>query len=220
MCGSGARLGRFGANSNIKKPGRICPGFFVSYRLENASPTFVAMATKTEELKVLIQYEMEDWAAGFISARVAFLSKGISRSGVLTDSISATINQQARREAVELLVSFSEHGRFIDMKPTAQDRWGRQAISRLEDWIGRVGLEKFLPGYIKRYGIPDQILTDERLKNRIAWGIVRRRAVGKYRRRRWWNKSKQRAISELLNQVAAKMPTKVAEQVTETLKPQ
>ena len=176
------------------------------------------MATKTEELKDLIRREMEDWAAGFVSARVAYLQRGISRSGVLTDSMHTTIDRQARQEAVELLMSFSEHGRYIDMKPRAQDRWGREAITRIEDWVGRVGLEKFLPGYIKRYGIPDQVLTDERLKNRIAWGIVRRRAIGKYRRRRWWNKSKQRAISELFNQVAAALPPKVAQQVTDTLK--
>ena len=172
----------------------------------------------TQELKDLIQAEMHEWSLGFIDARKIFLRRSISKSGVLVDSMEQEIDRQSRREAVELLLSFSEHGRFVDMKPTAQDKYGRQSIIRIEDWVSRVGLGKFVRGWEKIHG--KRPIDDSVLINRIAWGIVINRTKGKYKRKRWWNSSKTRAITELLNDVAEKLPKKVSEQVVDSLKSQ
>lgn len=170
--------------------------------------------TQTDELKAVIAAEASEWARGFVAARVAFLARTISKSGVLDRSLNFDINRQARAEAVELLIAFEEHGRFIDMKPTAQDKYGRQAIERIKDWVRQTGLGKFERGFIRRYGRRPKL--DEDLLNKIAWGIAIRRSGGQYRRRRWWNKSKTAGISELFNLVAAALPAKVADQVKQT----
>jgi len=172
---------------------------------------------QTEEIKDLIQAELSEWATGFIGARKAFLASTVSKSGVLTDSMRSDIDRQSRQEAIELLISFAEHGRFLDMKPTAQDKYGRNAILRLVDWVERTGLSKFVRGWERIHG--KRPIDDNKLLNRIAWGIVIRRTQGKYRRRIWWNKSKQAAITELFNEVASKLPPKISEQVSQSLKP-
>lgn len=172
--------------------------------------------TETEQLKAIIQQEAQQWATGFIQARVAYLTREVSKSGTLTSSMGFEINRQARQDAVEILVAFEEYGRFIDMKPTPIERWGREAIERIQEWIKKVGLEKFERGWIKKYKRRPAI--DEKFLNRIAWGIAVRRSGGKYRRRRWWNKSKTAGLTELYNQVAAALPATVAEQVKNTLK--
>lgn len=171
---------------------------------------------EAEQLKEVIQREAQEWATGFIQARVAYLSRQVSKSGVLTSSMGFEIDQQARKDAVQLLIGFEEYGRFIDMKPTAQDKWGRQAIERIKEWVRRVGPEKFEAGFIRRYKrLP---YLEGQFLNRIAWGIAVKRSYGKYRRRRWWNKSKTAGLTELYNQVAAALPATVAEQVKNTLK--
>lgn len=174
--------------------------------------------TQTDELKAIIAEEAADWARGFIAARVQYLSASkISRTGALESSLGYSIERQARQEAVEILLAFEEHGRFIDMKPTAQDKWGREAVARVQDWARRVGLEKFERGYRRKYGkVP---ALDSQFLNKIAWGILIKRTSGKYRRRRWWNKPKTAGISDLLNLVASRLPDKVADQVKQTLNP-
>ncbi len=172
--------------------------------------------TETDNIKALIAAELEEWTAGFVQARVRYLSSKISRSGSLEQSVSSEVVRQAQREAVEALIAFEEHGRFIDMKPTAQDRFGNEAIKRLEAWAASVGLGQFERGFIRKYGA--RPVTDAKFLNRIAWGIIKTRATGKYRRRRWWNPSKSAAITELLNQVAAALPSRVATDVAKTLR--
>lgn len=172
--------------------------------------------SETDNIKAAIAAEMEEWAAGFVRGRVQYLSSRISRSGVLQQSVQAEVVRQAKREAVEALISFEEYGRFIDMKPTAQDKYGRQAVLRIQDWAERIGLDKFERGFIKRYG--RRPASDEKFLNRIAWGIMKKRATGKYRRRRWWNSSKTAAVTELLNKVASALPTPVGADVAQTLK--
>lgn len=172
--------------------------------------------TETDNLKQIIASELEEWAAGFVQARVAYLSRTASRSGVLERSVQSEIVRAAQRDAVEALIAFQEYGRFIDMKPTAQDKWGRQALKRIEEWADAVGLENFERGFIKRYG--SRPLRDEAFLNRIAWGIVKKRATGKYRRRRWWNPAKTASVTELLNKVAAALPPRVGADVAQTLK--
>lgn len=171
---------------------------------------------ETDNLKEIIAAEMQEWASGFVQARVAFLSRTASRSGVLERSVSQEIVQQARRDAVEALIAFEEYGRFIDMKPTAQDKYGREAIKRLEQWADNVGLSNFERGFIRKYG--SRPVSDAKFLNRIAWGVLKTRVSGKYRRRRWWNASKSASITELLNKVAAALPPRVASDVAQTLR--
>lgn len=171
---------------------------------------------ETDNVKAVIAAELEEWLAGFVQARVRYLSSRVSRSGALEGSLGTEVVRQAQREAVEALIAFEQHGRFIDMKPTAQAVSGQEAIKRIQDWAAKVGVPKFERGFIKRYG--RRPVSDEKFLNRIAWGIVKTRAKGKYRRRRWWNASKTASISELLNKVAAALPPRVGSDVAQSLK--
>jgi hypothetical protein len=69
---------------------------------------------------------------------------------------------------------------------------------------------------VRKYG--KRPVSDAAFLNRIAWGIVKKRATGKYRRRRWWNPSKTAAVTELLNKVAAALPPTVGNDVAQNLK--
>jgi hypothetical protein len=172
----------------------------------------------TEEIKKIIEKELLAFSAEFISRRKAFLAqRKINASGSLTDSLEAELNRQAKKEAIELLLAFEEHGRFIDMKrlspPTV---WGESYINALEAWLEKSGLsQKFINEFMKKRKlrtIPKNVL------NQIAWGIAKKRGYGKTRRRPWYNKSKTAAISDLFNKVASQIPIIAAEAVKSGLK--
>jgi len=59
--------------------------------------------------------------------------------------------------------------------------------------------------------VPERVLTY------IAWGIARKRFNGKYRRRRWYNKAKSAAITELFGDVAANMPDLIADEIKRSM---
>lgn len=171
------------------------------------------MTPELEELKKEIADQMLEWADIFVTNRKAFLRKRqIDASGELINSLNFEIDTQARQEAVQLLIAFNDYGRMVDMKRFnySHDSWGRNAVSRIEDWVKEKGLEKFIQGFVKKYNlktVPANVL------NKIAWGIMTNRAEGKFRRRRWYNKPKTAAISELVTQVVAIIPDKAAKQI-------
>jgi hypothetical protein len=159
-----------------------------------------------------LRNEAEAWATQFIQDRIAFLrSRKISATGDLTNSLAYEVTAGVKSEGVALLMAFEEYGRIIDMRRFNPPEGGGDYLMALQDWIRRKGLEqKFIRGYMRRRKlkkVPERVLTY------IAWGIARKRFEGKYRRRRWYNKSKSRAISELFQDIAANMPELVAEQI-------
>lgn len=159
-----------------------------------------------------LRTEAEAWATQFIQDRVAFLrSRKIQSSGDLQRSLAYEVTSGVKAEGVAVLMSFEEYGRIIDMRRFSPPEGGGDYLLALQDWIKRKGLEqKFIRGYMRKRKlkkVPERVLTY------IAWGIAKKRFNGKYRRRRWYNKSKSRAITELFRDISANMPELVAEQI-------
>ena len=130
--------------------------------------------------------------------------------------MAAEINRQAIGEVVELLIAFKDYGRIIDQRKIKAASGGEDYLAGLEKWIKEKGFkQKFISGYMRRHKLkkpPANVL------NKIAWGIVTKRARGKKRNRRWYNKSKSAAITELFTQVAAGIPAPVADELKKTFK--
>ncbi len=163
------------------------------------------------ELKHTIEGIMEEWAAEFISGRAAFLRKRkIQASGELINSLESEVNRAAAKEVAEVLISFTEHGRYLDMKMNPPGG-GEDYVGLIVNWIKEKGFEqKFISRYMEQRRlkkVPEKVLVY------IAWGIVRKRTSGKFRRKAWWNKAKTGAIADLYNQVAANIPDKISEQI-------
>jgi len=168
------------------------------------------------EVEIYLRTELETWAAEFVRDRVAQLNRrGIKGSGDLANSLRAEVRGQAVDAAVQALVSFREYGRFVDMRNLQPAEAGADYIANLISWIQRKGLDqKFIKGYVRRRNLKK---PPERVLSYIAFGIAKKRSQGKYRRRRWYNKSKTASINELYNDVQANMPDIIAEQIAQEL---
>lgn len=166
-----------------------------------------------EEINALVAAAMEEWGHEFIARRRAALSERISASGELSRRMAMQIDRQSRRDAVTMLLAFPEHGRFIDMRRLGRADGGEELVKAIEEWIVEKGQEaKMIRSFMRRHGlktVPSDVL------NRIAWGIVR---SPRKRRRRWYNKPKSGAVTDLYNLVASRLPAKTAEIITKNLK--
>ncbi len=143
------------------------------------------------------------WAEKFFENRKTFLDRRkVKASGDLERSMGYDINTATGEVAVRAQLAFENHGRYIDLKRFQHDKWGRNAVERIEKWIEARGLQKFEPGYLKKYNLKK---APKDIKKRMAWGILVNRSNGRFRRKAWFAKSKTAAVSDLYNQVAAAM---------------
>ena len=167
---------------------------------------------------------MLDWVQHFITQRKAALMSGKkgNASGDLLRSFEIEADKMSREEGVALLIAFNEEGRLIDMQPKNlhYDAWGRNSISRLEQWIQKRGIGNFMPGYIKRHpNFGARTGNLQRMISDVAWGIAISRTQGKFRRtKKWWNASKTAGTYELINKLAIAMPTPIIETFKESFK--
>lgn len=173
---------------------------------------------QTDEIKKLIAEVMEEWGNEFLARRRAALSAGkrpVNASGELSRHFAYQIDRQARKEAVQMLIAFPRQGRFRDMKNLRGADGGEELVGAIEQWIREKGqTAKMVRSFMRRHGlrtVPSDVL------NRIAWGIVKKRTV-RTRRRPIWNKPKSAAVSELVNLVAARLPTKTSQLITKEFK--
>lgn len=174
----------------------------------------MANETQQEELKAFIQEELESWVRTFIAGRIAYLtSKKKLSTGQLIRSFEYEINRQAKREVLEALVAFEDYGRMLEMKRFSHDKWGRNNIDRLADWVERTWTGA---NYLKFAQKRKLVEIRQSTINSIAWGILVNRTKTK-KRTRWYNKPKTAQISELFNQVAASIPSLVGQQITKSL---
>lgn len=162
---------------------------------------------EVQAINDLIGRVMEEWAAQFIERRRKYLSERIQASGELSNNMASQVDRQARADGVQLLMSFPDHGRFIDMRRLDRAEGGEELVTAIEDWIREKGQEaKMVRKFMRKHGlktVPSDVI------NRIAWGIVR---SPRKRRRRWYNKPKSGAITDLYNMVAEQLPDEVIRQ--------
>jgi hypothetical protein len=144
--------------------------------------------------------------------------KKANASGELAASYDYDIEQQATQEGISLTIAFLEQGRYIDLLPHSysHDKWGRNAVSRLEKWIDNRGRQQFIDGWLKRnptrgkprenkFGFETRQITDASIINHVVWGILTNRGDGKWRRKKVWNKPKTEFVSYLVNQTIANL---------------
>lgn len=166
-----------------------------------------------DQINQLVAAAMEEWGREFLARRKRHLAERISASGQLSQRLAMQIDRQARRDAVTLLLAFPDHGRFIDMRRLHRADGGEELVQAIGEWIREKGTEaKMIRRFMRMHGlrsVPSDVL------NRIAWGIVR---SPRKRRRRWYNKPKSGAITDLMNLIAERMPDEVIRQQKQLLK--
>lgn len=164
------------------------------------------------DLREYLEVQGIAWAKEFIAGRKAWLeSKGVRASGELIRSLQAEVTstlEQAAQQRIE--ISFSTHGRYVEIPTLKPPAGGSEYISALEVWIEKKGLrdrmtQRFLQQRNLRTAPPS-------LLNQLAWSIAISRSK-RYRRRQWYNKPKSAAITELYNRVAANLPDLVAQEI-------
>jgi|GEM_PF-1180953 len=165
-----------------------------------------------KNINAYLRAELEQFCADFVADRAAELRRrGKAVSGALANSFEYEVRAQALNAGIEALIGFEEHGRFIDMRRLQPPEGGADYIANLITWIDQAGLTaKMKRGYVKRRNLKT---VPERVMTYIAFGIARKRLNGKYRRTRWYNKSKSAKISELYDQVLANMPEVIFEEI-------
>lgn len=147
-----------------------------------------------------VRYTGEKWAALFVDQRRAALAKrGLVASGDLQSQLGYGATDDPANYRCAVLIAFPGYGRIAEMKRVQHDKWGRNAISRVEAWIRAKGVDKFLPGFMAKYNFTtppkDTVL-------RMAWGVMVSRSGGKFKRTKWYNAAKTAAINDLYNEVA------------------
>jgi hypothetical protein len=155
----------------------------------------------------------DEWAKTYLVNRVKYLQKQKTQaSGELEASLAHEVQTKgAEGAAVSLLIAFANHGRIVDMKRVQHDKWGRNAVERLEDWIVQKGVQNFVHGFLQKRKLKT---APQNLVNQMAWGIFKARAGGKFRRKPWYAKSSAGAVTDLYNQVAVATADKAAEVTT------
>lgn len=170
--------------------------------------------SETQHIHDFIDEELLFWVQKFIHDRIATLrAKGMERTGQLSDSFEYEIKQAAFAEGRMLLLAFEDYGRIRDMRRIKPHEVGRDTVESLIGWVKQVGVEKFVRGFKRRRKYLPK--SNDKLMRQIAWGIAKKRATGKRKRKRWYNQQKSAAINELFNEVVAKMPELVSENIAQ-----
>jgi hypothetical protein len=172
----------------------------------------------SQKIQTYLHEEMQAWLIEFIQRRKAYLrSRRIKASGDLINSLEGEVTRQAIGDAVELVLAFEEHGRYIDMRRLNVPAGGPDYIKALEEWIQEKGLlQKFTDRYMRRRGlrrVPPRIL------NQLAWGIaIKRKKRKRFRRKAWYNKSRTAAVEDLFNRVVANLPDLATDEIKDSMK--
>lgn len=170
----------------------------------------------TKALADFIEAEARAWVAQYIEQRKAVLAKrGILATGGLRDSFAFGMTKSVTEAITNSLeLSFSEYGRFVEMKNLNVPRGGSEFIDALAAWIVRKGLEaKMTSDFVRMRNLrqpPPNVL------NYLAWSIAIKRNQ-RFRRRTWYAKSKSAAVTDLFNRVAAGVPDIVMDEIKKSL---
>jgi hypothetical protein len=124
-----------------------------------------------------IQGDLEKLGREWAQKTVRQLKENIKKKGL---TVSRELIDSLDYELVDgttpsILLSFSVHGRAIDMKELF---WHKAPpVDKLEAWVKRRGVSYFnyVPGY---KGVGDEVTGLPNAANRIAWAIARNRASG------------------------------------------
>lgn len=124
------------------------------------------------------------------------VQRGLVNSQDLIRSLDAKVTTEPAR-GLFLMVFFTRiYGRYQDMRRRYNKVGGDEMVADLEKWAETEGLGKFTKKGKRNYPEMYKGQTPERIKNRIAWGIIRKyRDRGTAPKRGWYNRGKERDIN-------------------------
>jgi hypothetical protein len=147
---------------------------------------------------------LRNFAPQFLNNRKADIFKAnrqgedLYNSGDLLRSLRQDTKTDEPNWQFMMSVYFRLYGRYQDMKRNYRGHaGGSDMIEALKDWAEREGLQRFKNTRRGNdYGDAYEGMSDERLKNAIAWGIVKKYNKQNPKRRKWWNKGKTRDLNK------------------------
>lgn len=120
--------------------------------------------------------------------------KDLDNSSALLHSLRETHHADEGQWQFMMTVYFRLYGRYQDMRRDYRGHaGGSEMVQALGEWAEREGLAKF-----RRIRKGDDGLlnmSDERLKNAVAWGIIKKYNAKRPKKRRWWNRGKTKDIN-------------------------
>jgi len=140
---------------------------------------------------------LRDFAKDFVKNRtVDIIKQNLSAERNLLNSLKAQVLNQPERGVYMMLVAFNQYGRIQDMTKRSvsfKGAGGSDMIEWLVDWVEKKGVNSFTKG---KHAAKYEGRSPERIKNMIAWGIVKSlRTKGKRKKRGWYNTGKERDIA-------------------------
>jgi hypothetical protein len=139
------------------------------------------------------------WIKGFQYTLIKDFSDAIKRTdlentGDLLRSLYAKVNAQPQRSIFFMTVFFNTYGRYQDMRRQYDgNAGGDDMVEELFQWAQREGVEKFMKGKYNELYDGESL---SRVLNSIAWGIIRKYNQQSPKRRRWYNKTKERSLNK------------------------
>ena len=159
-----------------------------------------------QELALLLEEFIQD----FVKFTQAFFDKKkMVDTGKLKNSFEYEIETNPRKTAIELLVSFPDYGRYLDIKRLQSAKGGTTYVDAIEAWVKRHGFDKkWAADYLKKYNLKK---IPKNIANRLAWGIVRNRAKlsaaqQNKQKRAWYTRRRTGAFYGLYSQIARELP--------------
>jgi len=172
----------------------------------------------TEEDKIVID-QLESITRNWLINAEAELQKRLDNkklvnSGQLKKSFFGEVQREANTR-LKAYFGFEDYGRIRDMKNVRfNDK--QPPIKKIEDWIDKVGIEKFkyVPGY-KKSKTP--IINIPSAKSRIAWAIVRDKVLKKVKEksRKWYGRNFWIMVSQLENELLESVSVESLKQLTQ-----
>lgn len=164
--------------------------------------------------KDIINEELAAWSITFIQNRLRDSQKLNTSSGRGRKSFDYQVIKASTNDLARALFEFEGYMRFQDMRRL---KWDSQApFQEILRYVQEKGVNAFINGFSKKYRIPS---SNVQLMNQIAWGIVKKKAKPGYRhkRKKWYNKGKQRDIYSLYGKLLARLREEFIESTKKTL---
>lgn len=142
-----------------------------------------------------IAAQLRIFARDFIQNRAKdIVARDLRNTEALLRSLYAKVQADPQHGIFFMTVFFNTYGRYQDMRRRYTKAGGQEMEQALEEWAKKEGLGKFSKG---RYAGIYAGQSPQRILNAIAWGIIRKlNRTGASRKRGWWNRGKERDISD------------------------
>lgn len=150
-----------------------------------------------EELNEIVAAEVQQWG-GAVLARLQqrLRQQKLVASAQTLESLHLEALRQTAAGITALSLAFADSGRINDMK--GYDRKKAPPLEDIEAWIRSIGLSKF--SYWPKMGT--QVPTEQRVVNRLAWGVaINLRKKNQHRPRRWFSKPFYSTIDPLIDRL-------------------